>query len=358
MNPNIPLDQEDPRFVERPNAAGSSAARWILAGGSSVLLFGPHGVGRSTELAHAAALLHENRLSSLVRLDRVENMRHLTPDRMRLRIIQQLVSDACLVIGQSYVPEKMRQTKMVQDELCGSSSGQILTRDALNSAIFRIASYPGVGRIAVLVDGLEKVYDTSACQHLLDVLGALPDIVDVVASVPMSVVFGLPPEHDLVRSDDHLLHVRAENTSGAGADFLREVFTRRLGPGLVPDFSRELVGEMIHLSGGMLSTFLQLARSTARYAEICGRGLLPTQEDLANAVANQVDSFKRIILPGDAAAIRAADGTDGLELELDRKIRLMAHGGLLERRCGGGLVLDVHPLLRRALSSQGTSARS
>jgi hypothetical protein len=37
------------------------------------------------------------------------------------------------------------------------------------------------------------------------------------------------------------------------------------------------------------------------------------------------------LLPGDVDAIRSAAGTNGSELELDRKIRLMAHGILLER---------------------------
>lgn len=352
MNPNIPLNSGDPKFVDRHDSAGTAAARWILAGGTSVLLCGPHGVGRSTELARAVDILSQRR-SCLVRLDRVENMRHLTPDRMRLRIIQQLIidDDTRAVLGESCISEGARLFEMTHDELCGNTSGQILTREVLNSVVTRIAARSRKGRVAILIDGLEKVHDVSRCRELLDALGELPDVADVVVNIPLEVVFGRPPGDALVRHDDHLLHVRAEDTSGAGADFLREVFMRHLGPNLVPDFSRELVDEMILLSGGVPRTLLQLARSTARCAEIHGRGLQPTLEDLADAAADQVDSFKRILLPGDVAAILAAEGTSGFELELDRKVRLMAHGGLLERGRGRNLVLDVHPLLRRALSS-------
>lgn len=351
MNPNIPLNSGDPRFVDRRDSAGAAAARWILAGGSSVLLCGPHGVGRSTELARAVDLLSQRR-SCLVRLDRVENMRYLTPDRMRLRIIQQLVidDDAHEVLGESCISEGSRLFEMAHDELCGNTSGQILTREVLNSVVTRIAARSGKGRVAILIDGLEKVHDVGRCLELLDALGELPDVADLVVNIPWEVVFGRPPGDTLVRHDDHLLHARAEDTSGVGADFLREVLTRHTGTGPVPEFSRELVDEMVRLSGGVPRTILQLARSTARYAELRGCYLKPTPEDLADAVADQVDSFKRALLPGDAAAILAAEGTGGSELELDRKVRLMAHGGLLERGRGRrDIVLDVHPLLRRAL---------
>ena len=63
-----------------------------------------------------------------------------------------------------------------------------------------------------------------------------------------------------------------------------------------------------------------------------------------DACADQIDSFRRLLLPGDVDAIRSAAGTNGSELELDRKIRLMAHGILLERLRNGIRTLDVHPL--------------
>ena len=62
------------------------------------------------------------------------------------------------------------------------------------------------------------------------------------------------------------------------------------------------------------------------------------------------------MLPGDADAALAAAGTDGRELELNRKIRLMAHGILLESAIHRVPVLELHPLALIAIEQGGRRA--
>ena len=76
-------------------------------------------------------------------------------------------------------------------------------------------------------------------------------------------------------------------------------------------------------------------------------------QDLADAVADQTDSYRRALLPGDTEAIHQVLGTDGREMALDRKIRLLARGIILERARGSGWSMDIHPLVRPLLGLSG-----
>jgi hypothetical protein len=108
---------------------------------------------------------------------------------------------------------------------------------------------------------------------------------------------------------------------------------------------RNLVDDAIRWSGGLPRVFLQLVAAAGSYAKLRRSDPWPIVEDLNDACADQIDSFRRLLLPGDVDSIRSAAGTNGSTLEFDRKIRLMAHGILLERLRNGVRTLDVHPLL-------------
>ena len=101
--------------------------------------------------------------------------------------------------------------------------------------------------------------------------------------------------------------------------------------------------DAIGLSGGLPRVFLQLMADAGSYAKLRRSDSWPIAEDMQDAWADQVESYARLFLRGDTDAIRAAVGTRGNELELDRKIRLMAHGILLERIRNGETILDAHP---------------
>ncbi|MCB9531335.1 MAG: hypothetical protein H6700_06185 [Myxococcales bacterium] len=91
------------------------------------------------------------------------------------------------------------------------------------------------------------------------------------------------------------------------------------------------------------------------YAAIRGRRGWPLPEDLDDAVADSADSFRRLLLPGDTAAVARVAGTSGAELDLDRKVRLLSHGVLLERMRNGRLELEVHPLLADTVPTGGNT---
>ncbi|MBA2322410.1 MAG: hypothetical protein H0V89_14795 [Deltaproteobacteria bacterium] len=62
--------------------------------------------------------------------------------------------------------------------------------------------------------------------------------------------------------------------------------------------------------------------------------------------------MRRLLLPGDVEVLRKIDTTvsSGAEIELPRKLRLLAHGLALEVLATDGVAhLTPHPLIRAAL---------
>jgi MoxR-like ATPase len=60
LAPHRPVDSGGDQYVPPPSNIGEAMARWVLASGAPVLLGGPTGVGKSTELAQVAALLERD----------------------------------------------------------------------------------------------------------------------------------------------------------------------------------------------------------------------------------------------------------------------------------------------------------
>jgi hypothetical protein len=351
LAPHKPVELGSPLYVVPP--LQTTLADWVLAGSSAILLGGPAGVGKSSDLAHAASLLQAQRVACFVPLDRWENMRALTPEKLALRLAARLVQVATQLL-------KLPVSAALQDSV-GGPFGDLkgfgvkgvdhfvaTSRVVLHQAIQEVTRLSRQGRITFLIDGLEKVPPGADSALLFDELGLLPDSVDVVVVVPWHVTFGTRPDA-IVRVGERFCPLRAFEVSGvnafAGQDFLHEIVKRRVGEGAV---QMDLLISAGHWSGGLPRTFLQLLSDAASYARLSG-GDGPSRNSLESAVLDQQDSFRRLLMPGDTEAIRAAIGTDGRELELTRKVRLMAHGMLLERSRDRTTVLELHPLADDAL---------
>lgn len=381
LKPHVPLSPGDAQYVERTGSAGDEIAHWILADRSTVLVGGPAGVGKSTELARAAELLQPRRVACLVQLDRFENMRRLTPDRMRLRIMQKVGYLAQVVLHVPLSGSLQNALSKVTDELQGIPVTHEATPTVLlNVTLSEITRLSRQGRITLLIDGLEKVPQGPESLDLFEALASVRDEVELVAIIPWHAAFG-PQAETVIRSGERFIPVRALDVEGAtgGAEyaFLRRVLAQRLqwnadelDPNAVLGTGgasldearawaagrRVLVDDAIRWSAGLPRVFLQLLADAGSYAKLRRSEPWPIVEDLNDACADQVDSFRRLLLPGDIDAIRRAAGTSGSELDLERKIRLMAHGILLERLRGGARVLDIHPLAQAAFDNGSVHA--
>lgn len=361
--PHRPLDPDSDQYVAPPTNGGERIAEWILADRTTVLVAGPVGIGKSTELARAARLLQADRSAFLVRLDRHENMKRVTVDQLLLRIagviattahdrLQTLSSGTLNALKHNHVlPEAHKFGLPIRgsDDLFNASAASLLA-----VTVAEIAN--SSRRVALLIDGLEKLPEGPVVSEVFEALGMLADDVDIVAVLPWSHAFGAGPDM-VVRPGEHLIALRAPEVAGesgeSGRTFLRELLIKRLGLsdlGPVPPDRLSVYELAATHSGGIPRTFLQLVADAGTYARMRRKDPWPQESDLADAVADQQDSFRRILRKGDTDAILAIEGHDGRELDLERKIRLLAHGVLLERVRDGAAVMTVHPLVAPLLN--------
>ncbi|WP_204489962.1 ATP-binding protein [Archangium primigenium] len=373
--PHIPVRPGATEYVRRPGGASEEIANWILANRSPVLLGGPAGVGKSTELARAAQLLQPHRVACLIPLDRWENMRRLGPEQMLQRIAGRV----------AYVAKETLHLSLSEglfEESQKSVSSRWSPAGLARLVLVEVARLSRQGRVTLLLDGLEKVPEGPASMELFDALAALPEEVELVAVIPWHAAFG-PHAETIIRAGERFVSARAVEVDGErgreGRAFLQNVLLRRLqlpeevldpgdaetfvSLGLPWDEERaraaargSLVADAAMASGGIPRIFLQLMADAASYAKLRREGDWPIVEDLKDACTDQIDTFRRLLLPGDTDEARNAVGTDGRELELSRKIRLMAHGILLERVREQVPVLELHPLAHIAIERGGSRA--
>lgn len=374
LAPHRPLDPGAPEYVRPPSGYAERIAGLVAAGTSTVLVGGPVGVGKSTELARIATLLQDIRVACLVGVDRHENIRLLTPDQLLLRIAGKLVAVAISALNLTVSPslaEPLIEAGVLSRQFEHGIQSGVVSYEAsplslARAAIGEVARRSRQGHVALVLDGLEKLPESPQAHDVLATLAQLGDEVDLVTVVPWFVAFGTT--EDAIRPGALFAPLPApvvEGPAGApGRQFLCDILTARLGvpreilranedasrgvlTGSKP--GRAVVLAAVQASGGLPRNFLQIMADAAKYAQIRRGDDWPNEQDLADAVADQRDSFRRVLLPGDTDAIRRVDGTDGREMDLGRKIRLLARGVILERQRDGQWVMDVHPLVRPLL---------
>lgn len=372
LSPHRPVAPGDPTYVDRPEGGGQRIADLVRSGQSTVLLAGPLGVGKSTELAQAARLLQPDRVSCLVHLglDRAENMRVITADQVLLRVAGRLATVAIQVLGLDLSADLraglVSRGVLSPDLLTAAPGGAIHASPAAfaRATLMEVRRLSRQGAVTLLIDGLEKTPEEPS-RVVFDALAELPEFAELVLVVPYRAAYG-PGAAEVVRPGERLVAVRPVAVVGepgaAGRAFLSGIVERRLGlspgafdDGLGPGVSPAVaagVREAIHWSDGIPRLFLQLLVDAAAHARLDRGAEWPEVGDVRAAVREQVETTRRLLLPGDSQAIVAGAGSDGRELDLDRKLRLLQNGLLVERVSGGVPVLHMHPFVAVVLGER------
>jgi hypothetical protein len=329
------------------------------------LVVGPVGVGKSTELAFAAQALKDSRIACLVPLDRYANMRTLTTEQALLRIAGRLASIAVKALRLKLTPELLDELdlKGVLDAGVAPKVTSIFSQrsaeDYATLVIREVARRSTQGRITLLIDGLEKT-PPEAARRVFDALEELPPEVELVVVVPWHAAYG-PGAETVIAPGEKLVVIPPVEVDGlegvAGLKFLRDVATSRLQlddttlAKARPSFLAP-GGELdtcARFSGGVPRSFLQLLADAASYARITDGEDWPSSANVAQAVADQRESFRRLLTPGDDLALQLVDGKDGRDMALEQKLRLLSHGVLLERYENGKSVMRPHPIVKSLL---------
>lgn len=375
--PHRPVQPGDPLYIDRPDVGSRRIADLVRSGQSTILVAGPLGIGKSTELAQAARLLQSDRVACLVQLglERSENMRRVTGDQVLLRIAGRL---ACLAIEDLgldlsvVLREALVSRGVLAQEFLTVATGTQVHGSAAALAHATVEEVSRLSRqkvVTLLIDGLEKTPEEPV-RLAFDALAELPESTEIVVVVPWHAAYG-PNAQEVIRPGEKLVVLRPVEVEGAagapGRSFLAHILAQRLDLpvdvfddvtsahrvalrhqriGLPPESVCDVVAAAATWSGGIPRTFLQLVADAASYAHL-GRGAeWPDRADVDAAVRDQVESARRLLLPGDEDSLRRVDGTDGRELDLPRKLRLLQNGLLIEREANGGTMLRMHPFVR------------
>jgi hypothetical protein len=339
LAPHKPLDAGSAGYSPPPHSASERIAQWVIASQGTVLVGGPVGIGKSTELAHTSLLLQQERLPVLIQLDRLANMQTLSPERAKQLLVQQLTAAYPGVLS----PHLLKSLQSALETspfamLADAAHGDDLLLAAINEA-------SRLKRVCFLVDGIEKSPEPVA-RELFKVFSWVSNYADLVVVVPWYAAFG-PGANQVIQAGEKFFSVRAVPLdTDVGRAFFRLLLARRLELTESQLAEHEaIVDRAAELSGGSPRTFLQLLADAAAYARIRGHGDWPASEDLDSAFRDQIDTIRRILLPGDKQVLANADKTDGTEIELGTRIRLLSHGLLLEQEEGGKALLRMPPMV-------------
>jgi hypothetical protein len=190
-------------------------------------------------------------------------------------------------------------------------------------------------------------------RQVLDALVVLEGQVEMAVVVPWNAAYG-PGAATVIGPREKLVVIRpiADEPSDSIMLFYLNLVSTRLGlsPAQLSSEFRQVLVRCMFWSGGIPRTYLQLLADAGSYARLLRGEDWAQVQDIERAVADQRDSFRRLMLPGDAAALLAVDGTDGRELDLRTKLRLLAHGMLIEQTQNGNPVLRPHPMMRKLIA--------
>lgn len=319
-----------------------------------VLLVGAPGTGKSSELSQAAGLLKRDHVACVVPLDRMVDPRTLRADAALAHIAGQLATVALsmlrMKVGRelksSLVLAGVLNPKYVEDD--APRGEPVEGEELLRRTIRELRQIGRRGRAALLIDGLERC-DVAVAQAVLRALISLGDEAAVAATVPSALVTG--PDAFALLSQVGIVPQRALATRqepGApwqeARGYLREVLARRLGLELLPPNLCAIADLAAVKSGGVLGVFLELLQSAAGYAAVYEREC-PSESDLDAALRDRADVMRCLLRDGDLAALVAADGTTGTEVALERRMRFLVQGLLLDYELGGRVVVHPAPAL-------------
>ena len=355
LEPHQPVEPGDDRYIPRPAQGGAEIARWILAGGDTVLVVGPVGVGKSSELAAAFDNLKAHRAAAWVPVDRLANVRALTMSELvaHLTVCLAAAAEELAIPLSAALTEnlRLRDRWAVADPWEQTASTPRLEGADLLAALVReVARAHSSGRVSFVIDGLEKLPEGSS--GVLAALQMIPSEADIVATIPWHAAWS-PGGEELVRAGERvhsilpirlvdLRSMRVLPEPGRVASFWEQLARSRLGE--LPEDSLECRLRASVWSGGIPRIFLQLLADAGTYSRL--RGEPPfSLSSLDSAVADLRASLRRSLLQGDVEAMIRAQGTDGVELERARRVRLLARGLLLEAEDGK---LVIHPLIEAA----------
>jgi hypothetical protein len=336
--------------VLRPIGSGERLASLIRRGLGPLAVVGPSGAGKTTELDQATGLLASDFTVMNIPVATICPLDDLSAEHVVFGLAQAIV-DIQVTSDETFRPPQslVKDIRASDPRFPRGNGNNVALPELTRLCVGEVIAHTKKTRLVVFLEGLEEATAERALLALRG-LWSVTDALDLAVVVPASLAHG-PVSHEVL---DRMrvfpipaIPIREDAGPAAleGREFLRELVRRRLHLDAIPDDVLPVVDAAGATSGGLPRTFLRLVADAASY----GFGT-PTLAGLAEAVDDRVDAYRRVLITGDLQALAAADGTTGLEMPLDKRVRLLEQGLLLEYTKGSDVVVHPHPLLTRLLA--------
>lgn len=346
MRPGHVLAPGDALYAWRPDAwnGGSRIAALLSADMGPLVIAGPPGCGKSTELAAAAAELAKRHATLLIPLD------PLVGDEVDARHLAIALAHAVArdLLGRGVeLPAKVRSALDLTTSpwLGARYSGIDLLLHLLRAARWR----PGAPPVVLLIDGLDKCSPQVARAIAADLRPLAREAALAIVLAP-SAVTG-PEAHDLLRQFRFCpvgpVPILLDISGTAPIDawkFLSAIVLQRFDWQGWPGKLEKYAYKAALCSAGVPRAFLQFLQDAAGLAGINNHERI-TRAEMRAIYRQQHDSAIRLLQAGDLPEITRAKGTNGAEVPLEMKLRLLDQGLLLEYETDGKSIYQPHPIL-------------
>ncbi len=337
------LPGNDMRYVKRPQSGGDELARLVERHLTPIVVTGPPGSGKTMELHRAAYLVRKRSQQRVVHVNWFDDPAEVEPGPFLYKLARHFFEEWTNDIDKAPPTIQMVKDMRASDPYLSQGEGKLLPPRIIARQVFRAyAEAYGIERFALFLDGLDEVPDDRA-RLVLHKLVEVADVVDLVVVVGPTLSNG--PESFEVLSSYRVFHVAALDPvpRSTNQKWMREIALRRVGERKAPT---RRIGRALNvaakLSGGVPGLFLRLLGDSAKYS----RDASPGAVQLQTAARDYTNALRRLLVQGDLAALADADGSPGIEVAADRRVRLLSQGMLLEYLEDGQPVVRPHPLLR------------
>jgi len=347
LRPNLVVAPGDPLYAWRPDTwnGGERLAALLAAGMGPLVIAGPPGSGKSTELAAAASELAKNYATLLVPLDPLVSGQPFDARRLAVALTHAVARDLT-GRGVELAPEVQSALRLSTSPWLGAQYDGI---ELLLHLLRAARSLPGSQPVALLIDGLDKCTAATARAIASD-LRPLAREAPLALVLAPSAVTG-PEAHELLRSF-RLCPVGAvpisldlPGTSPMDAwKFLSAIALQRLGWAGWPGNVEKYAYKAALCSAGLPRSFLLFLQDVAGYSGISGHGRV-TRAGMRMTYRLHHESAIRLLCAGDLPDLERAKGTNGSELPLAAKLRLLDQGLVLEYEGDGKIIVQPHPIL-------------
>lgn len=342
------LGPEDDRYIDRPNGSGKDLALRISRGLAPLVVTGPPGAGKSTELERALAFIPKTHLALHYRIEEVWPLEKITPHRLVYHLCRLAVEHWVHDTAIDRPPSTMLGKDLTaSDPDFRKGDGRVLTPATLAEQVFaEMTTAYGVQRIVLLVDGLDDL-DTEVCRGSLKLLVKAAQVVDIAVVVGPAVASG-SDAYQAMQGYRIFPVPPIDTTSRTGKKFLRDIVLRRLERKQARGALKKVIDQAAALSGGLPKRMLTLLADAAAY-----EAGLPTPDALMLAAQDHQNTMRRMLGSGDLDVLATFAGTDGLDVPSDRKVRFLSQELLIEYQDGLTVVVRPNPLLESLLKGRG-----